>query len=335
MTSADKKQQFYRIAKAALAHYNINDAELVFMAIAGNVTFRVESKKQGKFLLRLHHTVAFDRNVWSISGRKEIESELMWLSALRRDTNLIVQTPVRNQEGHFVTRGSLNEACEPIDCSVMCWIEGKHIHRVTRIHAKRLGLLVARLHEHTQRWEIPLCFARPKIDWDRLYASLIPLEKGVEIGTVCKAEYDAFCEALLRIKTVMDALCEESLAWGLIHGDLHSGNYLVYGHEIRPIDFSLCGFGYYLFEVSDVIHYLPSEYHIPFLEGYQILHQLPDDYRFAIEAFFICSMARNLAYLALNPDDYEGLSRHVRENPNHVNTYLRKYLSDQPFLFED
>ena len=34
--------------------------------------------------------------------------------------------------------------------------------------------------------------------------------------------------------------------WGLIHADLHEGNYLFHNEQIRPIDFYRCGFGYYL-----------------------------------------------------------------------------------------
>ncbi|MBI1922713.1 phosphotransferase [Candidatus Poribacteria bacterium] len=329
----DQKQHFRRVAEAALAQYDLGDVEPVFLAIGGNVTFRVESQKHGGFLLRLHHTVAgLQEDLWKLKPEK-IESELMWLAALRRDTDIVVQEPVQNRSGHFVTLISFDDAHEPICCTLLHWIDGKHIDRLTPAHATQLGTLVARLHEHTRHWKLPQGFTRPRREWEWLHASLIPLRQGVEIGTVSAAEYEAFEEALPCIQPVMNALGEKPQTWGLIHGDLHSGNYLVHNGEIRPIDFSGCGFGHYLYEVGDTIRYLPPPYYQSFLDGYQSLCQLPDDYQPIIEAFFIGGMASNLAYLALNPDDYEGLSRQVKSSPNSIDWRLRKYLNGEPFLF--
>ena len=38
--------------------------------------------------------------------------------------------------------------------------------------------------------------------------------------------------------------------WGMIHADLHVGNFLVNDQEIIPIDFSFCGYGHYLYDLS-------------------------------------------------------------------------------------
>jgi len=346
MKSDDKNQQFHRNAKITLAQYDISNAKLVFLDHSENITFRVESQEQGKFLLRIHQPVSEFRNgIWQ--KREIIRSELLWLKALHCDTDIVVQEPIlfsslkrncdenveRNLSGDFVTEISFDGADEPINCTLLRWIDGEHIDNCTQTHATQLGSLVARLHQHTYQWVLPQGFTRPKYDWDELCISLIKLRQGVNIGTISMAEYVAFETALDRIQPVMTALGEGREVFGLIHADLHSDNYLVHSGEIRPLDFSYCGFGHYLYEVSDTIRYLPSEYYSSFLRGYQSVRQLPDEYQNTLEAFFIAGMARNFAFLALNPDDYEDLSRGVRSKPNSVNWCLRKYLEDEPFLF--
>jgi Ser/Thr protein kinase RdoA (MazF antagonist) len=61
----------------------------------------------------------------------------------------------------------------------------------------------------------------------------------------------------------------------LIHADLHHGNVLVHGEELCPIDFSFCGMGDAMFDVSFMIS-LPRELRPTYLEGYRSLRPVTE-----------------------------------------------------------
>ena len=92
--------------------------------------------------------------------------------------------------------------------------------------------------------------------------------------------------------------------------------FLIYKNEIRPIDFSLCGFGYYLYEVADTLRYIESELRPMFMKGYCEHMILSQNYQQIIEAFFVAGAISNHAYLALNPMDFDHLSKKVTTDPN-------------------
>jgi phosphotransferase family enzyme len=48
----------------------------------------------------------------------------------------------------------------------------------------------------------------------------------------------------------MAHLGEGADSFGLIHADLHLGNALFWGDEVRVIDFDDCGFGYWLYDIA-------------------------------------------------------------------------------------
>ncbi|HTO28712.1 MAG TPA: phosphotransferase, partial [Devosia sp.] len=59
-----------------------------------NQTFLVEAAGQGAFTLRVHRA--------GYQSRASIESELAWLMALRRDTDLAIPEPVPGRDGQLL-----------------------------------------------------------------------------------------------------------------------------------------------------------------------------------------------------------------------------------------
>jgi hypothetical protein len=76
------------ITKAALAQYGMAQGERCFLGHSGSVTFCIKTQPQ-KFLLRIHRPIStLQGDVWQ--RPQVIESEILWLAALRNDTEIVV-----------------------------------------------------------------------------------------------------------------------------------------------------------------------------------------------------------------------------------------------------
>ena len=163
-----ERQQLARmrqLAGRALGAYPLADPQLRLIAHQENTTFRVDATAAGgrdRFLLRVHRPARHGRQVDPVAA---IRSELDWLMALRADTGLPVPEPVRTTDGSLTTTAVSRDVPEPRVCSVLRWMDGR-IHAATPrpVHLRRLGSVMARLHNHAAQWDVPPGFVR--IRWD-------------------------------------------------------------------------------------------------------------------------------------------------------------------------
>ena len=319
---------YERIAKAALNHFAVVEGELRFLGHSGNVTFYVEAPEE-KFLLRIHQAFSgLQDDIWQ---RPDIiESELLWLAALRRDTNVIVQEPVQNLEGRWVTQVLADDTQDVFYCSLLRWIDGYvcDTHRTPQ-QAHQLGSLMAQLHRHSSQWKLPHNFVRPIFDENRLRAALSALYPAVSYGLISPEHYRMLTVATQKIESMMKTLGQAQDIWGLIHADLHESNYLFHNEQIRPIDFARCGFGYYLYDIAESIQHLLPQVRPSFFQGYQTIRKLPERYLQIVEGFFIMAIIYNYSFHVNNPKEHEWISNDVQ----HIaKRHLYKYLEGESFL---
>ncbi|WP_414621073.1 phosphotransferase enzyme family protein [Calothrix sp. CCY 0018] len=318
------------IAKAALNQYDLADEKIQFLGHSENVTFCVEAAAE-KFLLRIHQPVSASQDdIWQQPDI--IESELLWLAALHRDRNInvVVQKPIQNQQGEWVTQ-VLADNKDIFCCSLLRWIDGNISEtRRTSQQAHQLGLIIAQLHQHSSQWKLPQNFIRPTYDENRLHAALEALYPAVSNNLISAEHYELLTTATHYIETTMKTL-GRSQHWGLIHADLHESNYLFDNQQIRPIDFSRCGFGYYLYDLAQSIdHFLP-QIRSSFFAGYQTIRNLPDNYLQITEGFSIMASIEVFAFHANNPKEHEWLSNTVKYV---AQKHIPKFLQGESFLLD-
>jgi Ser/Thr protein kinase RdoA (MazF antagonist) len=319
---------YENIALAALNYYDLVQGTLRFLGHSGNVTFYLETPQQEKFLLRIHLDIAGD-DIWQKPDI--IKSELLWLEALHRDTNLTVQEPMQNKEGKWVTQIQTNDTPDVYYCSLLRWIDGStSLEARSSQQAYQLGLLMAQLHQHSNQWKLPQNFVRPFYDENRLSAALSSLYPAVSQGLITAEHYQVLSLSTEQVQSMMKTLGQAHNVWGLIHADLHEGNYLFHNEQIRPIDFARCGFGYYLYDVAGSLEYLLPQVRPYFLEGYQTIHHLPENYIQIVEGFFIMAFIENFSFHVNNPKEHEWLSNSV---PYVVQRHIHKYFQGESFLF--
>ncbi|MEK4111758.1 Ser/Thr protein kinase RdoA (MazF antagonist) [Paenibacillus sp. DS2363] len=111
----------------------------MYLGKSDNVTFQVQTNNNlQKFLIKIHISTI------SIQSKGNITSELIWLEALVKDTNLVVPVPVRNLQGDLVTEISTDLSENTIMVTIHHWIHGSVLQREpTSNENENLALLMA------------------------------------------------------------------------------------------------------------------------------------------------------------------------------------------------
>jgi hypothetical protein len=129
-----------RVGRTALASYGLEDARLTLQRYEQNTTFRVDAR-EGPYLLRINRP--------RVQTPDTIGSEMAWLSALRRDTDLGVPEPVAARDGSFVILAGDPGVPEPHVCVLLRWLDGRFINqRLAPAHLWRVGALAGKLQEY-------------------------------------------------------------------------------------------------------------------------------------------------------------------------------------------
>jgi Ser/Thr protein kinase RdoA (MazF antagonist) len=210
-----------------------------------------------------------------------IASELTWMMALRRDTDIVVPEVLAAEDGTLVQSLAGPGLDRPRHAAVYSFLSGSEPPENRLAPGfERLGEISARMHRHAQGWTPPDAFTR--CSWtpetildDRLNWG--PWQAGRDI------EGEAL-ELLSRVdRTLRDrlaALPTDRAHFGLIHADLRLANLLVDGERTAIIDFDDCGFGWYLFDLAAALSFLEERPDAPelidrWLKGYRTVADVP------------------------------------------------------------
>jgi Ser/Thr protein kinase RdoA (MazF antagonist) len=293
-----------RLGRRGLAAFGVEDARLTFLRHEANTTFRVETGG-GRFLLRI--------NRLNVHTAQTVESEMAWLTALRRETDLGVPEPVLSRDGSFVVLADDAGVPAPHACVLMRWLDGRFSdQRLTPVQLRRVGILEARLHDHAERWIPPSGFWRPRVDTvsdagkvasmaGSAAASLPGDHPTKDDAEQCLRLVEALISAnaaalvagaLEMVWATTGKLAQTPGSFGLIHSDLHCENFLFHEGAIRAIDFDDCGWGFYLYDLAITLWELDerpryAELRDALLEAYADSRTLPEDHADHLQALFV------------------------------------------------
>jgi Ser/Thr protein kinase RdoA (MazF antagonist) len=213
----------------------------------------------------------------------EIRSEMQWLAALAKETDLLVPRPVKTLDSQWVTEVEADGLDQPHPCRLMRWVPGRMFGRGMRlVHFSRLGELMAGLHNHSSTFRLPEGFQRRRWDAAMVRHRLSLIEKASGEGLLPREQFDVFRQAAQAGEAMMRDMDRLPDAFGLIHGDLGYTNHLFHGGRAGAIDFEMCGFGYYLCDLSEVLWGVQHVGHFPqirsaLFEGYRRFRPLSPD----------------------------------------------------------
>src|SRR5262245_40342189 len=136
LTHRGQVRRLRRLAVKALTAYPIDELRLTPLIHEDNTTFRVDSANGERYVLRIHRH--------SRKTPAEVRSEMLWLAALRQETELVAPVPVPTRDGDLVTIASVAEVPEPRICVLLRWVSGRFLDaELTPAHLERVGAFMA------------------------------------------------------------------------------------------------------------------------------------------------------------------------------------------------
>lgn len=277
-----------RLAETALQAYDLPVSSIARLAHGeDNTTFRVDSIGGERYVLRVHRATG---SPWHpLRTPENVRSEMEWLAAIRRDTDLQVPEPVPTLDGSLFTVARSEGVPEPRTCVIFRWLEGRFLHKgLTPAHLERVGAFTARLHLHASSFARPEGFTRDRVD--SMGHDVIPYIQSVFAAVLSADDLAVVTEALKRARGVVDELGESPDLFGLIHSDLHQENYLFHRGEVRVIDFDDCGWGHFLYDLGVTllnVDPLPHKEALreALLRGYRSVRPLPVEHERYLPTF--------------------------------------------------
>lgn len=290
--------RFDALAARALNHFGLSGAETSLQNYTNNAVYRVDSSDGETFALRIHRP--------GLKKRAWIESELLWLDALNRDTSLRVPLPAAP-----IYTGELEGVDLPVYCVLFRWLDGTIYkpNALTPRHAYAVGQFAARLHNHSTHYVPGDGFERPRLDYDGLFGDESPYNPGVGDAIFNATHRRVMTEAGSHIRAVMAKLDGQPGSFSLIHADLIWKNVLFDKDTnigaVAAIDFDDCAFGYGLYDLSPMLLSFKDEPEGAELsnslwEGYCAVCQHAHADRAALEALIAARHIASIRWIAGN-----------------------------------
>jgi Ser/Thr protein kinase RdoA (MazF antagonist) len=302
LSHAGQVPRLRRLALAALRQYGVAPARVELLAHRANTMFRVTPREpgRGRLILRVYGAAP--------APAAMIESELVWLAALRRDLGPRVPEPVPTRAGTLLTTATMREVPEPRFCVLFKEVAGRFFDAgLLPMHLWSVGWMMAQLHDHAETFVPPPAFTRPRWDWRAQFGPGNVFAPGRSAGLLTPYAETLFAQAGARIAAGLAALPATPGTFGLIHADLQQTNYLFHKSEARAIDFEDCCFHYFLFDMTVTLFELTGRpdgaaMRAAFFRGYSDVRPLPPDHEAGIRLFTAIRLGKRINYLAHAPD---------------------------------
>jgi Ser/Thr protein kinase RdoA (MazF antagonist) len=288
---AGRTRRLVRLAAAALASYDVVPARIVPLTRGFNSTFRVDTTGGERLVLRVQRRGGPDPVM--------VRSEMAWLTALRRDTDLVVPDPVPTRAGDLQTVVTADGVPQARSCVLYRWVEGRFVdEQLTEGHLARVGAFTARLHVHGAAFVPPPGFRRGAVDHvttvgrtqdDGLSAEVAG--RAADVVGALRPDGGRLVRAVVeRARTARAEIGRGPDAYGLIHADLHQENYLFHRGRVRAIDFDDCGYGPFVYDLAVTLSELTRRAGYPalraaMLAGYRTVRSLPAGHERFIDTF--------------------------------------------------
>ena len=225
-TLDQQKALWLELAKDVIQRWNLVPESITWLGYSSNAVFKVTTA-DGDFVLRLHPPARSDET--------RLRSELQWLRAIRKNTDLLAPFPVTaafDDGEHLFVKIRHNLLPPPhIACGALFeFIDGetKSARVLSAEDVFRIGAYLGELHSGAQS-ELPADFDRPCLDWEGLFGTDSPYHSDVEADFASIEQWEIFAEVGVRVRAAMDRLDERDNGFGLIHADLLAKNVIYRG----------------------------------------------------------------------------------------------------------
>ena len=135
------------------------------------------------------------------------------------------------------------------EAALFTWVQGRRARGangfVTPARLRAVGVAVAQLHRHAERFRIADTTGLRRFDVDFFFSA--------DYSLLRAHDRELLKWLKQRTRRALNDLGESPRRFGLIHGDLGSANWLFHAGEARPIDFDEFGLGPFVFDLAQVL----------------------------------------------------------------------------------
>jgi Ser/Thr protein kinase RdoA (MazF antagonist) len=249
------------VAERALVEYDLaEDSALTLLNLSENATYAVADAASGsRSILRVHRQNYHRAN--------EIESELDWLDALRRESGVTVPTVLPARDGRRVVTVNVDGTPRHVvHFEMVAGVEPDE-STVTVEDFRTLGRITAELHEHSRAWTRPPGFSRFSWDWAHSLGDEPRWGRWHDAEGVGEQEHRLLDDAARLLLARLTDYGSGPDRFGLVHADLRLTNLLVdgtgSGSKITVIDFDDCGFGWFFYDFGAAVSFIEDDPALP------------------------------------------------------------------------
>lgn len=288
-----------RLAARALPAFGLGaDEPLVAVNERENTVFRLDIGGR-RFAVRVHragyHTDA------------ELRSHATWAEALSADGVVATAPVVRTVSGEVVARAATDEVPGERQVTVLRWVDGTMLAASPTAAVeqyRRVGALMAALHDHARRWTPPADFAALRWDADGLLGDDPTWGRFWEAPLVGADDRAMLRRFRAHARERLEAYGTADDRFGLLHGDFLPENLLV-GDDgtITLLDFDDGGYGWFLFDIATAL-FVPllgpdgAAVQDAFVAGYRSVRPLPDEQLAELGLFGALRAATYIGWMA-------------------------------------
>jgi Ser/Thr protein kinase RdoA (MazF antagonist) len=302
------------VAERALAEYDLpTDSSLRLLNLSENATYEVVDSHTGvRSILRVHRK-GYHRS-------HEIESELDWLDALRRDGDVTVPVVCPARDGRRVVTVDQDGTDRHVVHFEMVAGSEPDEKTLTVADFHTLGQITAALHDHSTTWVRPDGFGRFAWDWRHSLGDRPRWGRWQDAAGVGAPEALLLDRASGLLQRRLEEYGTGPDVFGLVHADLRLANLLVDGDDITVIDFDDCGFGWYFYDFGTAVSFFEDDPSVPewqdaWATGYRTRRRLPASDEAMLGSFVLLRRLLLLAWM--------GSHSHSRESKAMSITYAK------------
>lgn len=283
LTHHGKLRRLHRLARAALDEYEVEVRSLVLLKSSWNTVYRVDTHGGERYVLRINRP--------GERTEGQIRSELWWLEAIRRDTDMVVPQAVLTRSGERMISASLEGVPEQRHCVLFTWVQGGPLrNRFSDRTVALLGATMAALHNHADTLTYPHWLAPQRVDTVWTFGRPDEIYSEDPHAELTPAARSYLRHRAAEIEGVLDRMYADRTGLRFLHADMNLSNTRYHRGRLHVIDFDDSLFCFPIQDAGIAIWILERQtgsaaIRIPFKRGYASVRHWPDAWDETIDLF--------------------------------------------------
>jgi Ser/Thr protein kinase RdoA (MazF antagonist) len=321
---------FHEVTKKSLGLYpKLTNANIELLNYSENATYLVRDfANNEKYILRVNRP--------GYHTKEEIESELIWLKSINRDSPIVVSLPFPGSNWEDVQEVYLHDEQSPFYCTLFAFLEGESPSEENEqeliVQFENLGEITAHLHNHSINWKPSQKINRWYWDYEKVIGNEPIWGRWQDGKGITPQRLELFQKVTEVIKHRLDQYGKSNDRFGLIHADLRLPNLIIEDKVIKVIDFDDCGFSWYMFDLATSLSFIEHQPFVPdliraWVKGYRKVRPLSKQEEDEIPTFILMRRLMLIAWVGShdNPTSQGLGSKYTEQTDALVISYLERF----------